>query len=135
VHPPQLLPDTPQPVCPVCGKVFTRNQERDRHLRSYLPHCFYCPFPGCPWRCDRHDNLRNHWRKKHAGHGQAPRKRECKIFNPDSLVKLVNRGEMSIQSARDAAVFEVIQRAFEVGKQDLWAENWSGRRLQHHTAA
>ena len=56
------------------------------------------------------------------------------IYNPDPLVKKVNYGEMSIGSAQDAAVFEVVRRASDLGKHKLWSENWWGRRLQHHTA-
>jgi len=123
----QLPPDT-LPTCPVCGQTFKRKQERNRHLRSYLPHCIYCPFPGCAWRCDRHDNLRNHWEKNHADYGQAPQKRGCEIYNPDAFVKSVSRGEMSIEQAAESALSEVIRRAFEEDKQDLWAENWWGRR-------
>ena len=135
-HPTQSEGDnTPPPACPICERTFTRTQERNRHLRSHLPHYIYCPFPGCPWRCDRHDNLRNHWKRKHADSGQAPQKQECEIYNPDSFVELVTCGQMSIEEAGNAALFEVILRAFEEGKQDLWSENWWGRRLQHRTAA
>jgi len=50
-------------------------------------------------------------------------------------VKLVTCGQMSIEEAGKAALFEVIQRALDEGKQDLWSENWWGRRSQPRTAA
>jgi len=42
---------------------------------------------------------------------------------------------MSIEEAANAALLEIIRRAFEEGKQFLWSENWSGRKSQHGGAA
>jgi len=117
--------DTELPVCPICNVVFYRRQERNRHIRSFLPHSIYCPFEQCPWRGDRHDNLKKHWSAKHT-HVRFPEQQPCQIYDPDPLVELVVRERLSIESAAEVALFVVGQRAQELDKISIWA-NWWGR--------
>jgi hypothetical protein len=137
---PAALADTltSQCQCPICGRLFKRDQERKRHLRSFLPHWIYCPFPGCSFRCDRRDNLDSHWRRKHAGSGQAaPQKQpqsQYQIYDPAPLVTSIVSGKMSMESAESNALSKVETRAQELGKVVAWEGNWFGRtRRRPHT--
>jgi hypothetical protein len=118
--------DTEPQVCPICNVVFYRRQERNRHMRSFLPHSIYCPFEQCPWRGDRHDNLKKHWSTKHD-HIQFPEQQSCQIYDPDPLVELVVRGHLLIESAAEVALLVVEQRAQELNKIGIWANGW-GRK-------
>ena len=118
---------------PTCGRIFDRSQERNRHLRSFLPHWIHCPFQHCPYRCDRPDNLANHWTKKHSNHGQAPQQHEYQIYDPNPLVTRVVSGQIAMEIAIDIALSQVEMRAPELGKEDAWRGNWWGRRLKPHT--
>jgi len=111
--------------CPLCRRNFRRGQDRNRHIRTFLPHWVYCPFPCCPWRGDRQDNLKAHW-KTHANCGQVLKQEQCKIYDPALLVKSVVDGELSIESAAYTALLEVERRAQELGKVGIWT-NWWGR--------
>ena len=128
---------TSQHPCPICGRIFKRSQERNRHVRSFLPHWIYCPFSrsNCSYRCDRRDNLASHWRKKHADSGQVSpsQQQQYQIYNPDPLVASVVSGQMSMEEAKNSALAQVEMRAQELGKGDAWARNWLGRRLKPHT--
>ena len=115
--------DTELPVCPICNVVFYRRQERNRHMRSFLPHSIYCSFEQCPWRGDRHDNLKKHWSAKHA-HVRFPGQQRYQIYNPDALVELVVRERLSIESAAEVALLVVGQRAQELNKIGIWANGW-----------
>jgi len=118
--------DTKPPVCPICNSMFYRRQERNRHMRSFLPYSIYCPFEQCSWRGDRKDNLTKHWSAKHA-HVRFLEQQRCQIYNPDPLVELVVRERLSIESAAEVALFVVEQRAQELDKIGIWA-NWWGRK-------
>ena len=125
--------DPPQCPCPICGHPFERIQERNRHLRTLLPHWIYCSFPGCPYRCDRRDNLVTHRRKRHANGGQAPQpQQEYQIYDPNQLVTRVIGGHITMEQAINSALSVVEMRAQELGKEDAWAGNWWGRRLRPH---
>ena len=110
--------------CPLCGRNFRRNQDRNRHIRTFLPHWVYCPFPRCPWRGDRQDNLKAHWKTAHAKCGQVLKQDNCKIYDPALLVKSVVGRELSIESAAHTALLEVERRAQELGKVGIWTDWW-----------
>jgi hypothetical protein len=110
--------------CPLCGRNFRRSQDRNRHIRTFLPHWVYCPFPRCPWRGDRPDNLRAHWKTSHAKCGQVLNQEHCKIYDPALLVKSVVDRESSIESAAYVALLEVERRAQELGKIGIWTDWW-----------
>ena len=113
-------------VCPLCKEEFFRKQERDRHIRSFLPHFFCCPFRECPWRGDRHDILKKHLRTKHA-HFKPPVQPRYQIYNPDPLVELIVLDQLSIESAAEFAVILVKCRADMLKKVGIW-KNWWGRK-------
>ena len=116
-------------LCLICGRIFRRRQDRNRHLRTFLPHWIHCPFPRCPYRCDRGDALALHWSKQHENSGQqAPRQQQYQIYDVDALVTLVVNRQMSMGFAIDTALSNVERRAQELDKEDAWERNWWGRR-------
>jgi len=129
---------TSQFPCPVCGRIFKRVQERNRHVQSFLPHWIHCPYPrsSCPRRFDRRDNLVSHWKDKHADGGQAPQKHQqpqFQIYDPGPLVRSIVSGQTSMVTAENAALLEVARRAQELGKGNVWGGDWWGRRRRPHT--
>jgi len=84
---PELDAPTDNP-CPLCRRNFRRRQDRNQHIRTFLPHWVYCPFLHCPWRGDRQDNLKAHW-KTHANCGETLKQERCKIYDPALLVKSI----------------------------------------------
>jgi hypothetical protein len=105
---------------------FRRKQERDRHIRTFLPHSFYCAFRGCAWRGDRHDNLKKHLRTKH-GHFEFTVQSQYQIYNPDPLVELIVLNQLSVESAAQFALVLVECRAHGLKKVGIW-KNWWGRK-------
>ena len=121
-----LTADITPNICPICNKDFGRVQERDRHLRRFLPHYIFCPFDLCPWRGNRYSNLKEHW-ESHTNSGQAlPTQEHCEIYDPDRFVKLILR-QLSTESAAEDALLEVERRSYELGKALIWTDGW-GRR-------
>jgi len=117
---------TPQ-ICPICDKDFGRVQERDRHLRTFLPHWLFCPVKLCSWRGNRYFNFKEHWESMHASSSQAlPTQEHCEIYDPDRFVKLILR-QLSTESAAEEARLEVERRSYELDKGLIWADGW-GRR-------
>ncbi|KAI0264894.1 hypothetical protein BC834DRAFT_237740 [Gloeopeniophorella convolvens] len=52
--------------CPVCGRVFRRPSERNRHISdSHLPPCIACTL--CPWTGSRACSLKAHSTRCHSG--------------------------------------------------------------------
>jgi hypothetical protein len=128
VQPNALGPVDTQPrVCPICNKTFARKQERDRHIETFLPHAFYCPFLGCAWRSNRHNNLQKHWEKRHPNFGRTHEFQHCQIYDRSQLVNLVVCGLLTIELAADRALSEVEMNAPRLGKENVWAD-WWGRK-------
>jgi hypothetical protein len=113
-------------ICPICNKDFGRVQERDRHLRTFLPHWLFCPFELCPWRGKRYFNLKEHWDSAHASGQALPMQEHCEIYDTDRFVKLI-LCQLSTESAAEEARLEVERRAHELDKALIWADGW-GRR-------
>jgi len=111
-------------LCPMCGRNFRRSQDRDRHIRTFLPHWVFCPFPLCPWRGDRQDNLKAHWTTAHANCGQVLQQEHCKIYDPHPLVRSVACRELGIETAAYTALLEVERRAQVLGKFGIWTDWW-----------
>jgi hypothetical protein len=128
-----VQPNAPGPVdirsrvCPICNKTFFRKQERDRHIETFLPHAFYCPFLGCEWRGNRHDNLQKHWGKRHPNFDPSQELQHCQIYDRSQLVNLVACSSLKIESAADRALSEVEKNAPRLGKGNVWADGW-GRK-------
>ena len=118
--------------CPICRRDFKRPQERDRHLGTFLPHCLFCPFPHCPWRGNRPCNLNTHWTTTHINLGEAPRPKDCEIYDPGPLVQSVVSGESPIESVITTALQTVQNRAQELNKADVWDDGWGRRQRVRH---
>jgi len=89
-------------VCVICLKVFTRIQERNRHVESYLPHSILCPFPDCTWTGRRQWDFKEHWRRKHSDAGQVPGEEANEIYDPKEFVRLIVDGTPVEEVARTA---------------------------------
>ncbi|KAI9454096.1 hypothetical protein F5148DRAFT_446544 [Russula earlei] len=116
-------------ACPQCGRGFQRRQERDRHLRIYLPYSIYCPSLRCVWRGDRTDSLARHWRNTHINHGPVPGLQQSQIYDPTRLVRLILYGALTVEEAGLIALSIVVYRARELDRVDLWRNGW-GRRMR-----
>jgi hypothetical protein len=119
------------PHCPICGRNFKRLQERNRHLRAFLPHWFFCPHPHCPWRGNRRCNLNKHWKTTHFL-GEAPNPENCRIYDPDPLVQSVVSGESPIELAITIALQEVQSRAQILDKVGVWKDGWGRVQRTRH---
>lgn len=126
----QLNKRTPSVLseCPVCGRKFQRAQERDRHLKSYLPHSIYCPSQGCPWTGRRRWDLKTHWERKHSETGQVLGREKNRIYDPKEFVKLIANGTSHVQVA-ESAFSKAKERLKILGKVDVGV-NVLGRKLE-----
>jgi hypothetical protein len=116
----QLNETTPSVECNVCGNKFSRVQERNRHLESYLPHSILCPFRGCTWTGRRQWDFKEHWRRKHPEAGQAPGEDANEIYDPKDFVKSIVDGTPVEEVARSA--FAKVQESLgRLGKPDVGA--------------
>jgi len=116
-------------VCPPCGRGFGRWQERDRHVRTHLPYTYYCPFPRCPWRGDRPENVSTHWYNMHSEYGPAPSRQQCQIHNPNGLITAILDGALTVEEAAEIALSVVAIRAMEFDKGDVWENGWGRRSM------
>jgi len=128
-HPAPLAPKPSLCPRPLCPKQFHRKQDRDRHIRSYLPHCIYCPFPLCGWRSGRPENLARHWNAAHHYYGPVPGRDQSLIYDPNLLVGLILDGFLTVEQAASIAASFVMDRAGELGKGGVWGNPW-GRRMR-----
>jgi hypothetical protein len=120
----ESTPSSSMPVipaeCKVCGNKFSRIQERNRHLESYLPHSILCPFQGCIWTGRRQWDFKEHWRRKHPEAGQAPGEDANEIYDPKDFVKSIVDGTPVEEVARSAFA-EVQESLKRLGKPDVGA--------------
>jgi hypothetical protein len=126
-------PTDPPFQCPSCGKCFKRARERNRHIRKHLPASSFCPFERCPWRGDRHHNLKVHWITEHANFNEAPQSGHCKIYDPDPLVQLIVNNRMPLEEATLIALSEVESRARELDKVGIWTDGQIDRGADMNT--
>ena len=96
-------------------------QDRDRHIRTFLPYWVYCPFPRCPWRGDRRENLKD-WKMAHASCSRVLVQEYCKIYDPSLLAWSAVCGKLSTESAAYTVLLEGERRAQEL---DIWIDWWS----------
>jgi hypothetical protein len=119
--------------CLICGKIFTRPQDTNRHLCACLPHSLYCPFQDCSWRGNRFECLKTHWTRKHKNGGKVPRKEQCQIYDVDPLVKQIVGGQLLIEAATDIALSEVGSRVQVLEKVEAWAGDlWGHKERKYH---
>lgn len=115
------------PECHICGRNFSGVGERNRHLKSYLPHSIYCPSPSCPWTGRRPCDLKKHWTNKHSKSGQVLGKEKYEIYDPKEFVKSILRGTPHVKAAR-SAFKKAKKRLKQLGKKDVGV-NVLGRNL------
>jgi hypothetical protein len=116
------------PECNICGNKFTRVQERNRHLESYLPHSILCPFLGCTWTGRRQWDFKEHWKRKHAEAGPVPGEQANEIYDPKDYVRSIVDGTPVKEVARSA--FAKVQESLgRLGKPDVGA-NVLGRNRE-----
>jgi hypothetical protein len=105
-------------VCNICAKKFSRVQERNRHVESYLPHSILCPFHDCTWTGRRQWDFKEHWRRKHPAAGQVPGEADNEIYDPKEFVRSIVDGRPVAEVARSA--FAVVQASLgRLGKPDV----------------
>ena len=127
----EAAPAPTQPfVCPSCDRAFRRWQDRDRHICTHPPYSYHCPFPSCPWRCGRPENVRTHWNNSHSDHGPAPSQQQSQIYYSNGLVTAILDGALTVEEAAEIALLVVAIRAMELDKGDGWENGW-GRRIMN----
>jgi hypothetical protein len=114
-------------MCHICGKGFSGTRERNRHLKSYLPHSIYCPFKDCPWTGRRRFDLKIHWENKHSETGQVLGNIKYQIYDPKAFVTRMLDGTSHIEVAW-SAYQKVQERLIQLGKIDA-GPNVLGRKL------
>jgi hypothetical protein len=101
------LNETTSPIvlhwqCNICGNKFSRIQERNRHIASYLPHSILCPFQGCTWTGRRQWDFKEHCKRKHPDVGRVPGEDANEIYDPKDFVKSIVDGTPVEEVARSA---------------------------------
>jgi len=97
--------------CIICGHTFSRVQERNRHLESYLPHSILCPSQSCIWTGRRQWDFKEHWRRKHSGPDQGTGEDATELYDPKEFVKSIVDGTPVDEVARSA--FAEVQESLE----------------------
>ena len=116
--------------CPVpgCPKSLGRTQDKRRHLLTHLPHWLHCPAPGCNWRGDRFDVFVRHWSSNgHPSGIQVPNEDECRIYDPQPLMRAISDSTLDIQAAQREAISMVRRRALELQKPELSDNPWGSK--------
>jgi len=116
-------------VCSGCERGFRRWQDRDRHIRTHLPYSHHCPFPRCPWRCDRPENLTRHWNNTHSEYGPAPPRQQCQIYYTKGLITAILDGALTVEEAAEIALSVVGIKAIELDKGNGWENGWGRRTM------
>jgi hypothetical protein len=88
--------------CFICNRTFSRRQERNRHVESYLPHSIFCPFPDSTWTGRRQWDFQEHWRKNNSEAGPVPGEDANEIHDPRDFVELIRDGTPVEEVARYA---------------------------------
>lgn len=113
--------------CPICSASPRRLQDRKRHISSHLPRWLQCQAPGCSWRGDRWEHLRNHRRKIHPSNSQESDTPESVIYDPWPLIERIT-DNTTFEIEKTMAIFLVEKRAKELGKSELWKDPWGRKR-------
>ena len=71
-----------------------------------------------------------HWSAIHADFGDAPRPKDCHIYNPGPLVQSVVSGESPIELVTAIALQAVNVRAPVLDKVGVWEGEWGRRQRQ-----
>ena len=116
--------------CPVlnCKSSPGRPQDQRRHLLTHFPRWICCTVPDCSWRGDRFSAFKSHWGRDHPSSSQVPHEDQCKIYDPQQLVKEIVEGTLCIRAAQKYTIFMVQKKASELGKPELCDNLWGRRR-------
>ena len=118
-------------TCPECGETFQRNQEIERHFKSFhLPCWIFCPYSGCRWRGDRVDEFDRHLTAQRCG--PKPEETQYQIYNVRVILSWIKNTEGGdvISTAKSFAVDLVKERALELGKQEWLRDPWGRAERQ-----
>jgi hypothetical protein len=113
--------------CPICATPLGRMQDRKRHIRSHLPRWLQCQAPGCSWRGDRWEHLRDHRLKAHPSSSQESDTRESIIYDPQPFVEGIT-DNITFEIAKTIAISLVEKKAKELKKVELWGDLCGRRR-------
>jgi len=116
-------------VCPRCDRGFRRPQDRNRHICIHLPYSYHCPFPRCPRRCGRPEDVTKHWNDTHAEYGPAPSRQQSQIYYSKGLVTAVLDGALTVDDAAEIALSVVAIKGIELDKGDVWENGWGRRTI------
>jgi len=122
--------------CPAsgCQSSFGHRQDQNRHLLIHLPFWIHCPYPGCSWRGDRLSLFKSHWDRasNHPSRSQGLDEHQFMTYDPQPLVRKIERGTLSIRDAKMYAISMVRKKASDVGKPELCENPWGrkGRSVQ-----
>ena len=119
------------PACPVCKKTFRRVQERNRHLKSYLPHSIHCPSWNCQWTGRRQSHFKEHWERSHSKTDKAPGKEHNEIYDPKEFVKLILDGISPVEDVAWSAFLKVQERLVELGKEGVAEKVWGRAAIRN----
>jgi len=127
----QVATAPPQPfVCPRCERGFRRWQDRDRHICStHLPYSYFCPFPRCPRRSGRPENVRTHWNDVHSEYIPVPSRQQIQIYYSKGLVTAIVDGALTVEEAAEIALSVVAIKAMELDKGDVWQNGWGRQTM------
>jgi len=126
----QPVPAPPQPfMCPGCERGFRRWQDRDRHICTHLPYSYFCPFPHCPWRSGRPENVTRHWNDIHSEYGPVPSRQQMQIYYSKGLVAAIVDGALTVDDAAELALSVVAIKTVELDKGDVWQNGWGRRTM------
>ncbi|KAH9064011.1 hypothetical protein EDB87DRAFT_1820639 [Lactarius vividus] len=108
--------------CPICHDIFTRWQDRDRHLVTHLPHWIHCPISNCTWRGNRVRQFEDHWGREHRSY-HIPGRNQFEIFDPQEFVNQINAGTIPVV-ATGRAIERVLAKAGQLGKPSMSKDPW-----------
>jgi uncharacterized C2H2 Zn-finger protein len=115
--------------CPACGLIFSRWQDRDRHVLTHLPHWIHCPLLHCAWRGNRIKSIKLHWKRQdhlqyHESYGPTPIRDQFEIFDPQPFVNQTKAGTISASDAASQALIIVDVKADQLQKLSLSENPW-----------
>ncbi|KAH8990326.1 hypothetical protein EDB92DRAFT_1865879 [Lactarius akahatsu] len=108
--------------CPICHGIFTRWQDRDRHLVTHLPHWVHCPISNCTWRGNRVRQFEDHWGRDHGSY-HIPGRKQFEIFDPQEFVNQINTGTIPAVAA-GRAIERILAKARQLQKPSMSADPW-----------
>jgi len=107
---------------PKCPGKPGRRQELERHVCRHLPNHLYCTQPECHFTANRRYALANHYKTKHLGVPFVEHAGGFRIYDAKVLVKQLLNKEISVEQAESEAQTAFRKRGAELGKLGFWRE-------------